>query len=119
MSASPAEPWRPSRSNVSRPADNEAAAATLIAQLADALNQRAEGSPVESSTAAQRVSPERILLTPEEAGEGLGIGRTTVYALMKSGELESVQIGRLRRIPTSALHEYAARLVQRARNQQA
>jgi excisionase family DNA binding protein len=119
MTASAAETWDTPLAKVLRPADNQAATEALLAELAEALNHRTEGMHSDPAAPAQRVPPERVLLTPEEAGEGLGIGRTTVYALMKSGELESVQIGRLRRIPTSALHEYAARLVRRARNQEA
>jgi len=47
--------------------------------------------------------PVRIVLTVEEAAERLGIGRTLMYALVMAGEVESVHIGRLRRIPTDAL----------------
>lgn len=45
----------------------------------------------------------RLLLTIPEAARRLSVGRTTVYALLKSGELASVTIGRLRRIPTDSL----------------
>lgn len=45
----------------------------------------------------------KLLLTPEEAGQVLGIGRTKVYELMLSNQLESVKIGSSRRIPTDAL----------------
>ncbi|SDY95886.1 DNA binding domain-containing protein, excisionase family [Modestobacter sp. DSM 44400] len=34
-----------------------------------------------------------LLLTPEEAAKLLRLGRTTVYALMKAGELHPVHIG--------------------------
>ena len=51
-----------------------------------------------------------LLLTVDEAAERLGIGRTLVYALMQSGDLESVRIGRLRRIPADALPTFLARL---------
>lgn len=51
------------------------------------------------------------LLRPEEVAEGrLSVGRTTVYELMRRGELRSVQIGKSRRIPSSAVDEYIARL---------
>ncbi len=50
--------------------------------------------------------PVRLVLTVEEAAERLGIGRTLMYALITSGEVESVRIGRLRRVPTDALEEY-------------
>jgi len=53
---------------------------------------------------------EKLLLTPEEAGERLGVGRTQVYDLMRRGELLSVHIGRLRRIPVSALQRYVEEL---------
>ncbi len=54
--------------------------------------------------------PFRIVLTVEEAAELLGIGRTLMYALVTAGEVESVRIGRLRRIPTDALDSYVLRL---------
>ncbi|MEU3543495.1 helix-turn-helix domain-containing protein [Streptomyces paromomycinus] len=50
-----------------------------------------------------------VLLTVEEAARRLSIGRTTCYGLIRSGELESVGIGRLRRVPADALAEYLAR----------
>jgi excisionase family DNA binding protein len=42
-------------------------------------------------------------LVAEYAAERLGIGRTVMYALVGSGAVESVQIGRLRRVPADAL----------------
>lgn len=51
-----------------------------------------------------------LLLRPEEAGRLLSIGRTQVYALMASGELASVQIGRLRRVPYASCQRYVERL---------
>lgn len=44
-----------------------------------------------------------LVLTVEEAAERLGIGRTVMYGLVSSGAVESVRIGRLRRIPADAL----------------
>jgi excisionase family DNA binding protein len=55
-------------------------------------------------------STPRIVLTIEEAAECLGIGRTLMYALVTAGEVESVRIGRLRRIPTDALDRYVSQL---------
>jgi len=52
---------------------------------------------------ATDVTGVRLVLTVEEAAERLGIGRTLMYALVTSGEVESVRIGRLRRIPADAL----------------
>lgn len=49
---------------------------------------------------------DRQLYRPERAAEALDCGRTTVYALMATGELESVKIGRSRRIPADSLARY-------------
>jgi excisionase family DNA binding protein len=51
-----------------------------------------------------------VLLKVEEAARRLRIGRTTCYALIRSGELESVPVGRLRRVPADAPAAYVARL---------
>ncbi|MFI5607240.1 helix-turn-helix domain-containing protein [Amycolatopsis sp. NPDC051903] len=90
------------------------ATANDIAQLAAGLAQLAERLAAQRPDDAQptpRPLPPRVLLTVEEAGERLGIGRTTAYSLVRSGELQSVRIGRLRRISVSAIDEFAARLV--------
>ena len=56
-------------------------------------------------------SPMEILFyTPEDAAHLLSIGRTKVFELMASGELQSVQIGRARRIPRESLEDFATRL---------
>ena len=51
----------------------------------------------------QQLTQMPLVLTVEEAAERLGIGRTVMYALVSSGAVESVRIGRLRRVPTDAL----------------
>jgi excisionase family DNA binding protein len=52
----------------------------------------------------------RLLLTPTEAAEALGIGRSKLYELMRAGHVESVLIGAARRIPKDALERYVADL---------
>jgi excisionase family DNA binding protein len=42
---------------------------------------------------------DKLLLTPTEAATALGIGRSKVYELMQTGQLESVHIGACRRVP--------------------
>ena len=49
---------------------------------------------------------EKFLCTAEEAGKALGVGRTSVYELIKQGRLQSITIGRSRRIPTDALRQF-------------
>ena len=53
--------------------------------------------------------PVRVLLSVEEAAQALGLGRTFVWHLVMHNELRSLKVGRKRRIPVSALHEFVAR----------
>ena len=57
-------------------------------------------------------APETIplLVTAREAGQILGVSRTTVYELIAAGELESVHIGRSMRVPVATLQDYVVRL---------
>jgi excisionase family DNA binding protein len=57
------------------------------------------------------------LLTVEEAAQQLRIGRTTMYALVSTGAIKSVTIGRLRRIPSECVSEYVTALVSEVRFQ--
>jgi excisionase family DNA binding protein len=48
----------------------------------------------------------RLLFTVEEAARALGIGRTRMFELIQAGSVETVLIGRLRRIPFDALDAF-------------
>jgi excisionase family DNA binding protein len=73
--------------------------------------QKAGGDSVSVVTAAPDESePAGLLLTVQEAARRLRIGRTLIYQLISSGELESVKVGRLRRVPAECLPEYVAAL---------
>jgi excisionase family DNA binding protein len=50
-----------------------------------------------------------VSLTVAEAARRIGIGRTKLYEYVSSGEISSVKIGRLRRIPAEALNDFLAR----------
>ena len=52
----------------------------------------------------------RLMLTIPEAARRLSIGRSLIYQLILAGELETVQLGRLRRVPFDCLVEYVERL---------
>ncbi|MFC9748853.1 excisionase family DNA-binding protein [Streptomyces niveus] len=56
-----------------------------------------------------RVDPTLVLLTVEEAARRLSIGRTTCFALIRTGELESIPLGGLRRVPADAIPEFVTR----------
>jgi len=53
---------------------------------------------------------QHVLLKVEEAAKRLQVCRATMFKLIGSGEIESVQIGRLRRVRPSALDDYVSRL---------
>jgi excisionase family DNA binding protein len=57
------------------------------------------------------ITDDQLLVTPEEAARRLSVGRTTIYELMASGELQSVNIGRCRRVPVSSLSLFVNRLI--------
>ena len=50
-----------------------------------------------------------VMLTIAEAAQRLSIGRSMLYELMASGAIESVHIGRLRRIPVDCLADFVDR----------
>lgn len=56
------------------------------------------------------IDPSKLLLKPEEAAVVLGIGRTTLYDLLRNGEIASVQVGKLRRFRRTDLETYVAQL---------
>jgi excisionase family DNA binding protein len=66
------------------------------------------GQPPDSKALADI---ELSLLTVEDAARQLSLSRTTIYALLKGGQITSVRIGRRRRIPATALTTYTNRLI--------
>lgn len=58
----------------------------------------------------EKDASEILLLTPEETAKRLSVSRSSVYELISNGSLESVTIGRSRRIPSAGLKEFVAQL---------
>jgi excisionase family DNA binding protein len=56
------------------------------------------------------MSEAKRLLGMKDVQERLSIGRSTAFALVASGQLRSVRIGRRRLVPVAALDEYVAEL---------
>jgi len=63
-----------------------------------------------ASSEIERTTAAVLLLTVEDAAQRLSIGRTTMYSLISAGAIQSVTIGRLRRIPSECLDEYISSL---------
>lgn len=66
------------------------------------------GSPASAADATDGCW--RLLLTVAEAAAVLGVGRTTAYGLIAGGQLEVVHIGRVARVPITAVQELVDRL---------
>lgn len=52
----------------------------------------------------------RDLYPLPEVVERLGVNRTTVYGLIKSGDIQAVKIGRRTLVPAASIERYVARL---------
>lgn len=52
--------------------------------------------------------PARLSYGIDEAARALGLGRTTIYALIGEGLLRSIKVGNRRLIPASALESFLA-----------
>jgi excisionase family DNA binding protein len=77
----------------------------------------ARGAAMRASIQTLRTGPPaaeqpRLLFTVEEAARALGIGRTRMFELIQAGSVETVLIGRLRRIPIDALDAFVTDLRQ-------
>lgn len=74
---------------------------------------KSRGAPDDEKTdraEQSRGTAEPLLYSVEEAAAILGIGRTFMFHLVGTGEIESCKIGKLRKITSAAIHEYIARL---------
>lgn len=52
------------------------------------------------------VAPKRLTLKPDEVGPLIGVGRNSVYALIKSGRLRSIRLGKKILVPLSAIDDF-------------
>lgn len=57
---------------------------------------------------------DRLAYPITDAAERIGVGRTTLYGLIESGDLESVTIGRRRLVTEDVLRAFLARRAQAA-----
>lgn len=62
----------------------------------------------------RELAMEQLLYRPAEAARVLGMGRTAIFALIKSGRLRSVKLGGARLITAEALRAFVQELEQEA-----
>ncbi len=89
-------------------------AATTLHLLAPTTRRTHRSEPREVIDLTVRADS-RLLLTVEEAADRLCVGRSLMYELIGSGEIASIRVGRLRRVPLESLTDYVAALRHRAR----
>lgn len=78
----------------------EAAAAVLRRHASE------HPAPVPAAARAESVAGSALLTVTEAAAE-LRVGRGTMYELVRRGEVPSIKLGRLRRIPRKGLVDWA------------
>jgi excisionase family DNA binding protein len=69
-----------------------------------------DGGAVSAGTDGPPDARSRLAYSVEEAAAQLGIGRTFMFQLIATGEIESFKIGKLRKISHDALIGYVNRL---------
>lgn len=100
---------------------NDRGSGRILAEVTDVLGRQPQTGVVSwpggRTTAAypqqngRTMSTTPVLYKVEQAAEMLSLGRSTVFDLIRTGELRSVQIGASRRIPASAITEYVDSLL--------
>ena len=69
------------------------------------------GATLVTADATSRVEgPPRLLLTVEEAADRIGICRSNMFKLIRQGDIQSVKVGRLRRVTPAALEDFVRQL---------
>jgi excisionase family DNA binding protein len=58
--------------------------------------------------------PQTRLMTVQQAADELAVSRWSVYRLIWDGRVQSIQLGRCRRIVRQSLDDYLAELIQEA-----
>ena len=89
-------------------------AATLHLLAPPARRGRGRAEPRDVIDLTVRTN-DRLLLTVEEAADRLGIGRSLMYELIGEGQIASIRVGRLRRVPLESLTDYVAAMRDQAR----
>ncbi len=69
-----------------------------------------QGATMTISTVAPSQQPAKLLFSIPEAAAQLSLGQTVVWKLISTGQLNSVKVGRSRRVPWTALQAFVTSL---------
>jgi excisionase family DNA binding protein len=78
------------------------------------MTKRTDDQVQSDPTSKELIGMEKLLYRPKEAAVMLGIGRATLYDLMRSGRVRSVKDGGMRFITLDALRAYVRQLEDQA-----
>ncbi|HRT29238.1 MAG TPA: helix-turn-helix domain-containing protein [Kiritimatiellia bacterium] len=69
------------------------------------------GAVFNGEAKTQATLPDRRLLSIQQAAEALGVSRTTVWRLVRSGQLPTVELrpGGSKRVPSQAVTDFATK----------
>ena len=91
----------------------EGAGLTVVAAGAERTIYGSPQEPPTTPAPSEVPAVAAALLTVPEAAARLGVGRSSVYRLIDSGELEVVHVGRSVRVPAGAITDLVERLRRR------
>lgn len=74
------------------------------------MNVRQQVAAMTIPSVAAPQQPVKLLLSIPEAAAQLSLGQTVVWKLISTGQLNSVKVGRSRRVPWMALEAFVASL---------
>jgi excisionase family DNA binding protein len=63
-----------------------------------------------ATVSAEPAEPEPYLVSLDEAARRLGLGKTSVYGLVRAGRLKTVKVGKRHLVPTASLDAYVSSL---------
>lgn len=86
-------------------------AVASLQRLVAELSERVDDLATELAELAASPRPRQTaLLTVDEAAAELGVSRSRIFGLIKTGALRSIKLGASRRIPRDAVDELVANL---------
>jgi excisionase family DNA binding protein len=77
--------------------------------LATATRAATRAAPVNDIINVTVTQDDRLLLTVAEAAQRLGISRSRMYELIAAGQIDTLHIGRLHKVPVEALEAFVKR----------
>lgn len=82
--------------------------ATVVQQQCAALAREVAALASQVTELVERPASAPLSVSVDEAARLIGVGRSTMFALLDSGEIRSVKVGARRLVPRRALEEFVS-----------